>query len=145
MARKPDSVRAARHEASSGDRHLPTAVEQNSGLWARELSTLRIADLFLTARGLPGHWTQIQMQIRAGNNFFFRTENYGNGFNDGGKTTSEGRELFAYIADSIVRAAMNADFDFGEQRMEFPPDCAFLKMSRINGVVKVSSTPGELK
>ena len=112
MSSKPDSIRNAKDAAQQGDRHAPTSVSDDFGLWARELSMLRISDLFKTLPGLAGHWAQIQGQVNAGNHYFFQTTSSGGGFNDGGKTSTDGRDVIAYLADAIVGAALEAGLTF---------------------------------
>ncbi len=145
MATKPDSVKAAKSAAINADRHAPTGVAVSPGVWARELSTLRISDLFRTLPGLAGHLAQIQGQVNAGNHYFYQTTKLGGGFTDGGKTSDEGKAIIAFLADSIVSAAKAATFDFPFMQLSFTQDSAFLKISRVNGRVVISSTPGSQK
>lgn len=145
MATKPDIIKAAKDAGVAGDRHTPTAVAVSPGVWARELSTLRISDLFRTLPGLPGHWAQVQAQVNAGNHYFFQTTITGPGFNDGGKTSDEGKGIIAFLADAIVGAADAAAFDFPVMQMKFTSDSAFLKIARVNGRLDIKSSPGNRK
>lgn len=72
-------------------RHNPVMPANAAGLWARGLTTTRVADLFRTLPGLPGHWMQLQGAVDAGNDGFFSTTDFGAGRNDGGPTSAEGR------------------------------------------------------
>ena len=130
-----------KQQAKSADRHHATMPDESAARWARELTTKRVFELFKTPEGLPGHWQQIQQKVNAGNNHFFRTARYGEGRNDGGRTTEEGKVLMAWIADAIIAAAGAANFDFPTQQLQFTTDTAWLKISRVRGRVMVHSRP----
>jgi hypothetical protein len=87
-------------------------------IWARGLTTTRVADLFRTQAGLAGHWQQLQVQVNAGNNHFYKTADLGAGYNDGGRTSEEGKTLMRWIADAIIAAAKDADFNFTIQQLK---------------------------
>lgn len=130
-----------KHDAIAEDRHNPTMPANAAGLWARGLTTTRVADLFRTLPGLPGHWIQLQQAVNAGNNHFYSVTNHGGGFNDGGRTSAEGRLLIAWIANAVISAAEAATFDFPTQQLQFTRDTGWLKISRQGGRVIVSSRP----
>jgi hypothetical protein len=130
-----------KHKAIKEDRHLPTMPSTDAALWARSLTTTRVADLFLTLKGLPGHWMQIQLSINAGNKYFFQTTQFGQGRNDGGRTTEEGKQLIKWIADAIIGAAEDAPFDFPLMQMKFTDDLRWLKILKKNGRLVIASRP----
>lgn len=130
-----------KHDARAEDRHNPTMPNTAAGLWARGLTTTRVADLFRTLPGLPGHWIQLQAAVNAGNNHFFATTHFGGGFNDGGKTSEEGKQLITWIANAVIKAAEAARFDFPLQQLSFTRDMGWLKLMRVNGRVMVVSRP----
>ena len=130
-----------KHAAKAGDRHAPTMPNHNADLWVRELTSNRVSDLFRTLGGLPGHWQQIQGVVNAGNNHFFRTTQYGGGFNDGGRTSEHGKILIKWISDAIISAAKAANFDFQLMQLSFTQDTAWLKIRRVSGKVIVVSSP----
>jgi hypothetical protein len=130
-----------KHGARNEDRHLPTQPQDAPWIWARGLTTTRVADLFRTQAGLAGHWQQLQVHVNAGNNYFFTTTRFGEGYNDGGKTSEEGKTLMRWIADAIIAAAKEADFDFTIQQLQFTRDMGWLKLLRADGQVVVHSKP----
>ncbi|POM16652.1 hypothetical protein CSX04_04947 [Burkholderia cepacia] len=68
---KPDSLKGdIKEQAQEADRHNLARPAVNGALWARGLTTQRVADLFRTQRGLPGHWMQVQNEVNAGNRYF---------------------------------------------------------------------------
>ena len=104
-----------------------------TALWARSLTTQRVADLFRTLPGLPGHWMQLQMQVNAGNHHFC-------GGQTGHQTTEEGKVLIRWIADAVIKAA-ERQFDFNLQQLRFTADMGWLKLHRVGGRVLVLSRP----
>ena len=138
---KTSELRSAKAAAKGGDRHNMTRPDQQPAEWARQLTTLRVADLFKTLNGLPGHWAQVQAEVNAGNHHFYAVNQFGGGYNDGGKTSAEGKDIIKFISSAIVSAAKAADFDFGVQQLSFTRDMAWLKISRTAGNVTVHSTP----
>ena len=139
---KPQTLKGnVKHNAIGEDRHAPTMPATNAALWARGLTTTRVADLFRTLPGLAGHWIQIQGAVNAGNNHFFAQTQLGQGANDGGKTSDEGKQLIKWIADSIIAAAEKAPFDFPLKQLNFTRDTGWLKISKTNGRLLVSSRP----
>ncbi len=141
MQSKNNELRQAKEAAREGDRHNIVPPTQDSATWARTLSTQRVADLFKTPDGLDGHWQQIQQEVNAGNHHFFRVQDMGQGYNDGGATSIEGKTYIAWIAKAIIKAAEDAKFDFELKKMKFTSDMAWLKLSRQNGKVIVHSSP----
>ena len=114
-------------------------------LWARGLTTTRVADLFRTLPGLRGHWAQLQNAVNAGNNHFYSDPShvvpgYGRVF-EGGYTSPEGKELCRWIADAVISAAEQATFDFPLEQLEFTRDMGWLKLYRQNGQVILLSRP----
>ena len=146
MAKTPE-IRAAKGDAKQADRHDLGDPVADAAKWARALTTKRVADLFKTEKGLVGHWKQVQQEVTRGNKNFFATKTSPGGYTDGGKTSAEGKKIIAFIADAIVAAAKSksVDFDFPLQQMQFTSDMAWLKIERVNGQVKVKSTPGTKK
>ena len=139
---KPDALKGqVKHDARAGDRHNPTMPNHNAWVWARELTTNRVADLFSTLGGLPGHWEQLQNAINAGNNHFYAVTQHGGGYSDGGKTSEEGKKLITFISEAVIAAARNAKFDFPLHTLKFTNDMAWLKISRANGGVHTTSKP----
>lgn len=146
MAKTPE-LRAAKGGAKQADRHNLGDPVADAAKWARGLTTKRVADLFKTEKGLDGHWKQVQQEVTRGNKHFFASKTSPGGFTDGGKTSAEGKKLIAFIADAIVSAAKSksVDFDFPLQKMQFTSDMAWLKIERVDGKLKVKSTPGSKK
>lgn len=139
---KPSNLKGQiKHAAIAENRHNPTMPANAAELWARGLTTTRVADLFRTLPGLPGHWIQFQGAVNAGNNHFFTTTNFGGGRNDGGRTSEEGKTLITWIANAVIAAAEAATFDFPMQQLQFTRDTGWLKLSRVNGRVIVHSRP----
>lgn len=139
---KPQNLKGqTKHDAIAGDRHNPTMPQNSAERWARELTTTRVADLFRTERGLPGHWEQIQAAVNAGNHHFYNRTDFGGGFNDGGKTSNEGRMLIKWIADAVIASANAANFDFPMMQLKFTTDTGWLKISRVRGRVIINSRP----
>ncbi len=140
---KPNTLKAAvKHAAIAADRHnMNVHPDEDPAIWARTLTTGRVADLFLTLPGLNGHWMELQLAINAGNNHFFRRTDFENGINDGGKTSEEGKQLITWISDAVIAAAKKATFDFPEHQLRFTNDMGWLKISRVRGNVIVKSTP----
>jgi hypothetical protein len=139
---KPAGLKGqTKHDAIAEDRHNPTMPPNDPLLWARGLTTTRVADLFRTLPGLPGHWLQLQGAVNAGNNFFYTTTNFGGGLNDGGRTSEQGKHLINWIALAVIAAAKAATFDFPMQQLQFTKDTGWLKLSRVNGKVIVHSSP----
>lgn len=130
-----------KQRAIAEDRHAPTMPNTNAAVWARGLTTTRVADLFKTLPGLPGHWAQIQGLVNAGNAHFYTTTQYGQGYNNGGRTSDEGKQLIKWIADAIISAANDADFDFPLQQLRFTSDVGWLKIQKVNGIVLIRSKP----
>lgn len=93
MSKIPGLKGQTKHDAIAENRHHPTMPANAAGLWARGLTTTRVADLFRTLPGLPGHWIELQGAVNAGNNHFYTVTDFGGGFNDGGQTSQEGRAL----------------------------------------------------
>jgi len=132
MGRKPQKLKGPIKKAAiEADRHHPADPTTDPALWARELTTKRVPDLFKTLPGLSGHVKQIQDLInRANKHFVTRTG-----------TTSVGKELYRYIAHAVVMSASDAKFDFPRITLTFPFDMAHLKLSRESGRVIVHSQP----
>jgi hypothetical protein len=131
---KSAELRNAKVAAKAADRHQivsPRGREGNAPLWARSTTTQRVADLFRTERGLPGHWQQLQQEVSRGNTHF----------QDPGVDIAQGRELARFIAAGIEKAAGAANFDFGELTLKFPNDWGWLKIRREDGKVIVRSRP----
>lgn len=124
-----DELKAVKHDARAADRHAPARPADDAALWARTLTTKRVADLFRTEAGLPGHWTQVQAEVNAGNRHF--TQQW--------RTTEQGKQLIAFISDAIISAARRATFDFPPQQLKFTADTGWLKIERSNGQVLVRS------
>jgi hypothetical protein len=124
-------LKNARHPASAADRHQLPDPAQDLPQWGRALTTQRVADLFKTRQGLPGHLRQIQQEVNRALPVVSRN----------GRTSPQGKEVFGFIAQGMLKAAEAASFDFGEQTLTFSPDMAALKFSRVNGRVVVRSTP----
>ena len=96
---KPDTLKGnIKVRLQAADRHNLERPDGDSALWARSLTTQRVADLFRTLPGLPGHWMQLQMQVNAGNHHFC-------GGQTGHQTTEEGKVLIRWIADAVIKAA----------------------------------------
>ncbi|VWD42857.1 peptide ABC transporter ATPase [Burkholderia lata] len=132
---KPDSLKGdIKGQAQEADRHNLARPAANGALWARGLTTQRVADLFRTPGGLRGHWMQIQNEVNAGNRYFYGVQN-------GNQTTDEGKELIRWIADSVISAAQRADFDFPLYQLQFTADTGWLKVQRVSGRVMVLSRP----
>ncbi|MBR7965357.1 MULTISPECIES: peptide ABC transporter ATPase [Burkholderia] len=132
---KPDSLKGdIKGQAQVADRHNLERPDGDSALWARSLTTQRVADLFRTLPGLPGHWMQLQMQVNAGNRHFC-------GGQTGHQTTEEGKVLIRWIADAVIKAAERATFDFNLQQLRFTDDMGWLKLHRVGGRVLVLSRP----
>jgi hypothetical protein len=132
---KPDSLRGdIKEQAQEADRHNLARPATNGALWARGLTTQRVADLFRTLPGLAGHWMQLQNEVNAGNRYFYGVQN-------GHQTTDEGKELIRWIADAVVSAAQKASFDFPLQQLRFTADTGWLKLQRVSGRVMVMSRP----
>jgi hypothetical protein len=139
---KPPSVKGdVKGQAKSENRHDLTQPNVDAVRWARGLTTQRVAQLFLTLQGLPGHWKALQDAINAGNRLFFTTANLGAGRNDGGKTSEVGKQMITWIADAVIAAAKEATFDFPPQQLKFTSDMGWLKLSRVNGKVVITSRP----
>ena len=128
---KPNEVKGEKQAAKEADRHNITGPAADGPKWARSLTTTRVADLFKTLPGLPGHWTELQGEINRGNKHFVV----------GSKTTDAGKTLIKFIADAVVKAAENAKFDFPLQQLKFTGDMSWLKLERKNGKVSVKSQP----
>jgi hypothetical protein len=122
-------LKQEKHTAKVANRHIIARPQDNAPEWARTITTLRVPDLFTTADGLPGHWQQIQQEVNSGIKQF--TAN--------GKTTEEGKKLLRYIGDAIIKAAGDAQFDFQGQKMILADDMGWLKISRNQGIVNVTS------
>lgn len=132
---KPDSLKGeVKAQAQQADRHNLARPNVNGALWARGLTTQRVADLFRTLPGLPGHWMQLQNEVNAGNRYFYGVQN-------GHQTTDEGKALIRWIADAVVGAAQKAGFDFPLQQLRFTADTGWLKLQRVSGRVMVLSRP----
>ncbi|AFQ51766.1 hypothetical protein [Burkholderia cepacia] len=132
---KPDALKGEiKERAQEADRHNLARPAVNGALWARGLTTQRVADLFRTLPGLPGHWMQLQNEVNAGNRYFY-------GIQHGHQTTDEGKELIRWIADAVVSAAQKAGFDFPLQQLKFTADTGWLKLQRVSGRVMVLSRP----
>lgn len=133
---KDDALRGdIKWQARDADRHNLVRPNVNGALWARGLTTKRVADLFLTLGGLPGHWMQLQNEVNAGNRHFY------GGIQNRGLTTDEGKVLIRWIADAVVSAAEKASFDFPLQQLRFTADMGWLKLHRVSGRVMVFSRP----
>jgi hypothetical protein len=132
---------AVKHGAINEDRHNPTMPAVSAELWARGLTTTRVADLFRTEPGLGGHWVQLQGAVNAGNNHFFVVTQFGLGFHNGGRTSDLGKTLITWISDAVIAAAEVATFDFTMLQLRFTSDMGWLKLSRENGRVIVTSRP----
>ena len=128
---KTPDLRAEKDSAKAANRHqiVSPIPEATRAAWARAVTTQRVADLFKTAGGLPGHWTQLQQEVNRGNNNFVV----------GGQTDLKGRELIKFISDAVEKAAQAATFDFPEQKLQFTNDMGWLKICRERGQVKVRS------
>lgn len=124
-------LKGVKHDAKEADRHAPTSPETDPALWARELTTQRVSDLFRTLPGLNGHVIQVQNLVNRAAKVF--------GTPTG--TSTVGKELFSYIANAVVRAAYDADFDFPKLEIKFTNDMAYLKISRQQGRVIIHSQP----
>ncbi|MDR8728529.1 hypothetical protein FEQ05_02866 [Burkholderia pseudomultivorans] len=132
---KPDVLKGdIKSQAQEADRHNLARPAVNGALWARGLTTQRVADLFRTLPGLPGHWMQLQNEVNAGNRYFYGVQN-------GHQTTEEGKALIRWIADAVVSAAGQAGFDFPLQQLRFTADTGWLKLYRVGGRVLVLSRP----
>ncbi|HDR9484524.1 MULTISPECIES: hypothetical protein [Burkholderia] len=132
---KDDSLRGQiKEQAQAADRHNLARPAANGALWARGLTTQRVADLFRTLQGLPGHWMQLQNEVNAGNRYFYGVQN-------GSVTTEEGKALIRWIAKAVVSAAGEAQFDFPLQQLRFTADMGWLKLQRVQGRVMVFSQP----
>lgn len=133
---KHDALRGdIKEQAREADRHNLVRPDVNGALWARGLTTKRVADLFRTLPGLPGHWMQLQNEVNAGNRYFY------GGIQNGSVTTDEGKALIRWIADAVVSAAEKASFDFPLQQLRFTADMGWLKLQRVSGRVMVFSRP----
>ena len=142
---KSKELKEQKHGARGADRHNLGDPVGDAAKWTRGLTTKRVSDLFKTEAGLGGHWKQIQQEVTRGNKHFFATADLGGGYNDGGKTSAEGKKMIAFIADAVVVAAKKSKFDFELQQMKFTQDMAWLKIERNKGRLKVKSTPGKKK
>ena len=128
---KPDEVKKKKQDARGADRHNLAKPDVDAAKWARSLTTKRVADLFKTEKGLPGHWKQIQQEVDRGNKYF----------QESGKTSKAGKVLCKFIADAIVKAAEKADFDFPLQQLKFTSDMSWLKISKEGKRLLIKSRP----
>lgn len=84
---KDDALRGdIKGRAQHADCHNLARPAASGALWTRGLTTQRVADLFRTLPGLPGHWMQLQNEVNAGSRYFYGVQN-------GSVTTAEGKAL----------------------------------------------------
>jgi hypothetical protein len=128
----------ARH-FTPDDRHGITDPYTDAGRWAQSVIKGRVAELFLTSAGLPGHVTQIQQEIsRLVSSKHVATKMEGR----------MGDEVMEYIMavesvkSAIVSAAKAATFDFNKFKLDFGSLTPEMYLERSNGKFKRDGKPG---
>jgi hypothetical protein len=113
------------------DRHNITNPQADSTRWLNTMKQTRVAELFLTAQGLPGHVRQVQQEINRVNT------------NLNGKS---GAEVTAYtnalkkLRTAIIASAKGAKFDFNKFGIQFSPLGSDLYLERHQGKLSVDGT-----
>lgn len=98
--------------------------------WLAGLLKTRVSGLFKTKSGLMGRLIQIQAEInRTKNSETFVKNNH---------VTKKGKAAYNKIAESIIAAAQDTNFDFTEQVVEFPGNYKCLKIGRRNMTLTAS-------
>ena len=129
----PQSVHAQKKDGKQkrtivDDRHNITHPHKNATRWLNTMKSKRVAELFRTSGGLPGHITQVQQEIN-------RVNSELNG--------KSGNEVTAYIAAlkqiraAIITSAKGAPFDFNKFGIKFSPLGSDLYLERHNGQLLV--------
>ena len=119
----------ARH-FKADDRHGITDPYTDPSQWSESLKKTRIAELFKTVGGLPGHVTQLQQEISRVVSDKNRTTKLE------GRTGDDVADLLVAIEavkSSIVAAAKATAFDFEKISFSFAPFAGDLYLKRTGG------------
>ena len=85
---------------------------------------LRVAELFKTKGGIPGHWEQIQMEVNRTRSSLMMVRN--------DLATEMGKKIYRRLGYSIISSAKDANFDFSEKTLQFPGQFNWLTISKKN-------------
>lgn len=114
------------------NRHNITNPHQDATRWLNTMKRTRVAELFRTEQGLPGHVQQIQNEInRVKNNLNGKT----------GKEVTEYTAALKSLKNSIVASSKGAKFNFNKFGIQFSPLESDLYLARQNGKLLVDGRP----
>ena len=116
------------NKAVVGDRHNPPHPYMDLGGWYKTVMTERIADLFRTPGGLPGHVIAVQQELTRLSSLIDDKVF--------GTYTGDAVKMEEMIWKLIVKTALAANFDFGKQTFEFSGSKVHT-IAKVNGATKL--------
>ncbi len=116
------------------NRHNISDPHKDATRWLNTMKQTRVAELFRTSQGLPGHVQQIQNEInRVKNNLNGKT----------GKEVTEYTAALKALRNAIVASSKGATFDFNKFEIQFSPLGSDLYLARQNNRLQVDGRPAQ--